>query len=424
MPTFDDFIQKLPPDVQDMVRTIWDILPVSERSGLQLLIKGFPSDANLIRLLLNLSTVHFKLAFGQKNRVAIVGPANVGKSTLYNQFVQKKDDRAVVSPIPGTTRVNQQSDAGVFTVIDTPGADAGGVLGEKETAQALSAADQADFLVIVFDAIQGIKRSEIELYEELTSLDKPHIVVLNKIDLVRKDLQKVIEHVSTSLKLTPDQVIPIAAKDGKNISQVLLAIAIAEPQIVAALGRALPEYRWRMAWRTIVSAASVSAVIALTPLPIVDFVPLVFAQSVMVLGIARIYDYQITMQRARELVVAFGLGFLGRTIFQELSKFGGVPGWLLSSAIATSTSVAMGYAAVQWFEHGQRLPKEELKRITESFTQYILNSLNGLGKRRPSKKKLQEQIAEALEQAPMVSSSESAGPVQPSEQAASSTVNP
>jgi small GTP-binding protein len=402
MPPYDEFIRKLPPDVQDTVRYIWDSLPVSDRSSLQLLLNGFPTQANLIRLLLNLSTVHFKLAFGQKNRVAIVGPANVGKSTLYNQFVQNKGDLAVVSPIPGTTRVNQQSDIGLFNVIDTPGADATGVLGQNEKAQALSAADQADFLVIVFDAIQGIKRTEAEIFEELTSLGKPHIVVLNKIDLVRRETPKVIEHVAASLGLKPDQIVPIAAKDGKNLDQVLLAIAVAEPQIVAAMGRAMPEYRWKMAWRTIVSAASVSAVVALTPLPVIDFLPLVFTQSVMVLGIARIFKYEITLDRARDLVIAFGIGFLGRTIFQELSKLGGVPGWLLSSAIATSTTIAMGYAAVQWFEHGRKLPNEELKRITEGFTRYLVNSFKGFGKGKPDKKSLQEHVTEALGDAPMV----------------------
>jgi uncharacterized protein (DUF697 family) len=123
------------------------------------------------------------------------------------------------------------------------------------------------------------------------------------------------------------------------LDQLLIAIAASEPRIVAALGKALPEYRWRLAWRSIISASSLSAVIALIPLPVIDFVPLTVNQTTMVLGIARIYNYKINFQRAKELVVTFGLGFLGRTLFQEISKLGGLPGWLLSAPMANIDAV-------------------------------------------------------------------------------------
>ena len=93
---------------------------------------------------------------------------------------------AKVSPIPGTTRINQTADAGLFAVIDTPGADAVGEVGEKEKLEALKAARDADFLIILFDAIQGIKKTEQEIFEELKALGKPYIVALNKIDLVKQ----------------------------------------------------------------------------------------------------------------------------------------------------------------------------------------------------------------------------------------------
>jgi GTPase SAR1 family protein len=57
----------------------------------------------LIQLLLKLATGQLKMAFGRKHRVVIVGPTNVGKSTLYNQLVRRKEDQADVSPLPGTT---------------------------------------------------------------------------------------------------------------------------------------------------------------------------------------------------------------------------------------------------------------------------------------------------------------------------------
>lgn len=409
MPTFRELLNSLPSDTQELLRMVWETIPPGERKNLQNVFSGFPTETNLMRLLLNLSLVEFRMAFGKKRRVTILGPANVGKSTLYNQFVQAKADRAAVSPLPGTTTVNQIADAGLFGVIDTPGMDAIGEIGDKERNLALSAAEDADFLIIMFDAIQGIKKTELELFEELRALGKPYIIVLNKVDLVRKDLQKVIEHTASNLKISTEQVIPISAKSGKNIDRVLAAIAVTEPEIVAALGRAMPAYRWQLAWRAIVSAASVSAVIALTPLPFVDFAPLIVTQSVMVLGIARIYNYEITLSRARELVATFGLGFLGRTLFQEISKFGGVPGWLLSAAIASSTTVAMGYAAANWFEKGERLSGDRLKAITKALTTSMLQSLKSLGKRKPSREALQESIAKVLNESSLSDSPKNIG---------------
>jgi uncharacterized protein (DUF697 family) len=200
------------------------------------------------------------------------------------------------------------------------------------------------------------------------------------------------------------QVVPISAKDGTNVERVLVAIAKTEPEIVAALAHALPEYRWRLAWSAITGAASTAAVIALAPLPILDVIPLLAIQSALVLSIARIYQYDITFKRARELVVTFGLGFLGRTLFQELSKLGGPPGWLLAAAIASSTTVVMGYAAIVWFERGERLTGDSLKEVTKSMTSYLLESLRGLGQHKPSKQSLQERIAEVLDKSPMAAS--------------------
>lgn len=402
MTQLDDILAQFPPDVQAPVRKIWDALGPDEKASFLSLLMGFPADVNLVKILVKLSTAQIRQAFGNKHRVVIVGPTNVGKSTLYNQLVQSKTDQAAVSPLPGTTTENQQADAALFTVVDTPGVDAVGSVGQHERDLALAASEEADFLVLVYDAVQGIKKTELELFDEIAALNKPFLVVLNKVDLVpRRDLHAVIESAAKNLGLLPDQIVPIIAKDGKNLGKVLLAIAATEPGIVAALGQALPEYRWQLAWQSIVRAASISAAIALIPLPVVDFVPLVVTQSVMVVSIARIYNYKITPQRASELVATFGLGFLGRTIFQEFSKLGGLPGWLLSAAIASSTTVVMGYAAVRWFEKGEKLSSAALKKLTQTMTTTLLDTLKNLGKHKPGQKALQESIAQSLESSPL-----------------------
>jgi small GTP-binding protein len=398
MPQIDDLLKEFPPNTRDQLERAWGNLPAPVQKELEASVKYLPNDMVRWRMLLDLALPNFKMTFAEKHGIAIVGPANVGKSTLYNQLVRARDDRAEVSPVPGTTRINQEADAGLFRIVDTPGADAVGDVGQQEKEHALNAARGADFLVIVFDAIQGIKRTEQELFDELNALNKPQVVVLNKFDLLSsKDREPVLERTAANLRLKREQIVPLSAKTGSNLDDLLVAIAKAEPGLLTALGRALPAYRWRLAWTAITGAATTSAVVALTPLPILDVIPLLAIQSSLVLGIARIYNYEITPGRARELAVTFGLGFLGRTLFQELSKLGGPPGWALSAAIASSTTVVMGYAAIVWFERGEKLTGDSLKQLTKNLTDALLNTFKNFGSKKPSKQSLEETLRETLE---------------------------
>jgi GTPase len=397
--TVDELLREFPEPSRRHVREAWEALPEAARSRLEAAVEALPSGLGRWKTLVDLAFAHVRLAAGGKGKVAIVGPANVGKSTLYNQLVRAGESRAEVSPVPGTTRTNQQADAGLFTVVDTPGADAVGEVGQREKEIALAAAREADFLVVMFDAIQGIKRDEQALFAELSGLEKPFVVALNKIDLVERHADRVVGQAAKSLGIEPEQVVPCSARDGKKVDRILLAIAKAEPGMVAALGQALPTYRRLLARQATRGAAATAAAIALAPLPIVDVVPLLAVQASLVLGIARIYDYKITLRRARELVATFGLGILGRTLFQELSRLGGPPGWLLGAAIASSTTAVMGYAAAAWFERGERLTRDALRRLTKAVTGHMLESLRGLGRRRPDRRTLEEKVESALDAA-------------------------
>jgi len=397
----EELLREFPEPAREKIRKAWEGLPEAVRTRLDHALDSMPSGLAAWRTLIRLALTHLRLAAGGKGRVAIVGPANVGKSTLYNQLVREKGHHAEVSPVPGTTRANQEADAGLFAVIDTPGADAVGEVGEREKALALAAAREADFLIIMFDAIQGIKRDEQALFGELAGLGKPFVVALNKIDLVKGHADRVVQQVARALHLEPDQIVPCAAHDGKNVDRILLAVAKAEPEIVAALGQALPAYRRQLAMQATRRAATTAAAIALAPLPIVDVLPLLAVQATLVLGIARIYDHKVTLKRARELAATFGLGLLGRTVFQELSKLGGPPGWVLAASIAASTTVVMGYAAALWFERGERLTGDRLRRLTKVVTGHLLDALKGMGRKRPDRRSLQDKIAEALEKAPL-----------------------
>jgi uncharacterized protein (DUF697 family) len=188
---------------------------------------------------------------------------------------------------------------------------------------------------------------------ELMAFQKPSVVALNEIDLVWRERSAVAEKMAAELGMSSEQVIAISAKNGTGIDQLLLAVAKTEPEIVAALGAALPGFRWQLAGVVIRRAAASAAAIAATPLPFLDFIPLIAIQGAMVLSMARIYNYRITLARAKELTASFGAGVPGRTLFHELSKFGGPPGWVVAMGVAAGTTVGMGYDSALWFEKGE-----------------------------------------------------------------------
>ena len=74
--------RKISPASQELTRKLWDSLSPADRRDIENLVKAVPSETNLMRLLVELATRQYRTAFGNKHRVAIVGPTNVGKSTL------------------------------------------------------------------------------------------------------------------------------------------------------------------------------------------------------------------------------------------------------------------------------------------------------------------------------------------------------
>jgi len=240
----------------------------------------------------------------------------------------------------------------------------------------------------------------------LLALKKPFVIVLNKIDLAGKHKDAIIERTAMNLSVDSSQIIPVSATKGTGLAETTLAIISADPAMTLALANAMPMYRRKIAWRTITTSSSLAAAISLSPLPIIDFIPLIMTQIGMVMTIARIYQYKITAQRARELIGTFGLGMLGRTLFQQISKLGNVPGWLLSSAIATSMTVVMGYAAIEWFEKGERITNERFSQLSKELSKSFVQKFKELFKKKPKQKELKETVIDLVSGEP--SSSEKA----------------
>ncbi|MBA2608806.1 MAG: ribosome biogenesis GTPase Der [Actinobacteria bacterium] len=166
--------------------------------------------------------------------IAIVGRPNVGKSTLVNRIVGRRE--AIVEQRPGVTRDRKRLEAewnGVpFTLIDTGGWMTGGnALDDKVSRQAEQAVDEADLALFVVDVTVGITADDEEVAAWLRRRKTPVVVVANKVDGERRD-NDIWEFMGLGL----DEPIPISALHGRGSGDMLDEIL--DRAIEAAGGRA------------------------------------------------------------------------------------------------------------------------------------------------------------------------------------------
>ncbi len=306
---------------------------------------------------LDLRQIESAIAAEARAQLVIVGPVNSGKSTLFNKLKGQK--LSPVSAVPGTTTRSFAEQFGPFWLIDTPGF--GEVAGTDRARVALDAVRQADVVVLVLDASAGMRQSDAELYDELRAMGLRVLPVLNKVDLIRRDVKAVVQNAERKLGVP---VIPISAKHGTGIADGLLpAIIDAHPRMAVAIGRALPIYRRVAARRVIRESAALAALIGLEPIPGAAIPLLIGVQVRLLLRLAAIYGEEMGVARARELMGAIAGGLLIRYGAQELVKFIPGPGWLIAAAAAGTGTAALGNAAVIFFENSKRLTPAQLRKL-------------------------------------------------------------
>jgi len=155
--------------------------------------------------------------------IALVGRPNVGKSTLLNRFVGEKI--AIMSDKAQTTRNKIQ---GVYTdqeaqiiFIDTPGIHKPKhKLGQYMLDITYDTLGEVDCIVYVFDVGQKFGSGEQFILGLLKKVNTPVILLLNKIDLLQKEqLLPIIKAMSEQYSF--EEIIPLSAKTGENLSHVL-----------------------------------------------------------------------------------------------------------------------------------------------------------------------------------------------------------
>ena len=161
---------------------------------------------------------HYKSGF-----VSIIGVPNVGKSTLLNQIVGQKI--AIISDKPQTTRNKilaiHTTDTEQIIFTDTPGIHKPhNRLGEYMVRVAKESMTDTDVLLLVVDATKKIQEAEREIAENLHALGIPCILVINKVDAVRKET--LLPLIADYSSLYPfEEIVPISAKTGDGTELLL-----------------------------------------------------------------------------------------------------------------------------------------------------------------------------------------------------------
>lgn len=126
------------------------------------------------------------------NIVAIVGRPNVGKSTLFNRFLERRE--AIVDSTAGVTRDRHYGKSdwnGVeFTVIDTGGYEINteDVFQEEISKQVQLAVDEATSIIFMLNVQDGLTDTDQDIYEMLRRSNKPVYVTINKVDSATDEL--------------------------------------------------------------------------------------------------------------------------------------------------------------------------------------------------------------------------------------------
>jgi small GTP-binding protein len=333
--------------------------------GMSALVK-LPSNIGMIRSFmkaLNWREAQSEVLAALRNTVVIVGLPNTGKSTLFNYL--KGQQLSPVSPEPGTTRTLVRTDFGPFTLIDTPGH-----LPELME----SGMDQASVIVFLLDVTKGLQPKDRELYETVKKVNKPTILVVNKVDAIQggESGDRLANEVAVSLGVAG--VIPVSGRTGQNVAEELIPAMIdASPEAALVIGRELPAYRRKAAQRIIRTATLVSLAAGLEPFPLVDIPILLGNQIRLVLRLAALYGEKVdsadTTQHIRELIAVMAGGLGLRYLAEQAAKLVPFGGDFISGAVAGGGTWAMGQVVLEYYESGRKINPLRLRMMYSDFYQ-------------------------------------------------------
>lgn len=151
--------------------------------------------------------------------LAIVGRPNVGKSTLFNRLVGKR--LALVDNTPGVTRDRRAGEAKLsdlrFTIFDTAGLEEGkeGSLSDRMRQQTAAGIEEADLILMLFDARTGVVPMDVHFAEWLRRSNKPVILGANKCEG-----KMIIEGLYDAYSLGLGEPVGLSAEHGEGLAEL------------------------------------------------------------------------------------------------------------------------------------------------------------------------------------------------------------
>lgn len=155
--------------------------------------------------------------------VGVIGRPNVGKSTLVNSIVGKKV--AITSSKPQTTRNIIQGiyneDKVQIVFVDTPGIHKPvNKLGKNLNRQAYYSIDDTDIILFLVDAFEGLGKGDIYILDRLKEINKPVILIINKIDKITHE--EILKRIDDYKELYDfDEIIPVSAITKNNVDDLI-----------------------------------------------------------------------------------------------------------------------------------------------------------------------------------------------------------
>ena len=148
-------------------------------------------------------------------QIAFFGRRNAGKSSLVNAVTGQ--EMSIVSEVKGTTtdpvtKSMELLPLGPVVIIDTPGLDDEGTVGEMRVRKARQVLNRADIAVLVADITRGLTGMEEELITLFQKKRVPYLIVYNKKDLAREEC--------SCLKDLKENEIAVSALKRENIEQL------------------------------------------------------------------------------------------------------------------------------------------------------------------------------------------------------------
>ena len=258
-------------------------------------------------------------------QVAVVGPGQTGKSSL----------------LAALSRRQLAESKPIFTLVDIHDE----YVGYKSDEALSEKLQDVDLILLILDGQYELSSSTKEMYERLHGLNKPVLVVLNKIDLV----QTPREAIRAARKRLGTSVFATSALHPESIDNLLKTILDTDPKALFPLTQGFPDFRRSICHGIVSQAALSGAIVGAIRIPIADFLPVTAIQTGMLLKIARTFGCPLNRKEPGSCCHVGGWSCRPRgepfaeTPLSRISE-------LISISVAGIGTLVLGHVAIQYFE--------------------------------------------------------------------------